>query len=277
MSKKINSKIIIGIIVLLIVALISMFVIAPLASSTSFHSKTIKSLDDKKMTVVELTVAAAGASTALAAVPGDATTPLANQVLSLSSYLLIIIGAIFLEKMLLTLTGYITFKLLIPIACLLYGIYLFIQNDSLKKISIKLIIFGLIIFTVIPLSIKLSNLIETTYQSSISQAINETNPELVVESTESEEVEEDNGWNKFTSKVKDSISNIGDNVQKSIEKGKKTLSKFIDAIAVLLITSCVIPIIVLLSLIWIVKIIFGINLPTDKFKRSKSETINKKD
>ena len=37
------------------------------------------------------------------AVPGDATTPIANQVSELSSYLLLVTGVILLEKILLTL------------------------------------------------------------------------------------------------------------------------------------------------------------------------------
>ena len=81
-------------IALLILALTSIFAISPKVSSAKFHEKTIKSLDDKKMTVMQITAGAAGTATALALIPSDATTPLANQILKLSSYLLIVIGTI---------------------------------------------------------------------------------------------------------------------------------------------------------------------------------------
>ena len=48
------------------------------------------------------------------------------------------------------------------------------------------------------------------------------------------------------------------------------MSRFIDAIAVLIITTCVIPIAVLLFLIWIVKIIFGLDIPSFKIKKEKN-------
>ena len=41
----------------------------------------------------------------------------------------------------------------------------------------------------------------------------------------------------FTSNVKEGISNIGDTASKAIKKGEELLNKFIDAIAILLITS----------------------------------------
>ena len=42
-----------------------------------------------------------------------------------------------------------------------------------------------------------------------------------------------------------------------------------DAIAVLLITSCVIPIIVLIFLVWIVKIIFGVKISVPDINKKK--------
>lgn len=255
------------VIILLLIALISIFILSKVASSPEFHAKTIKSLDEKKVTVMELTAATAGSATAIALIPSDATTPLANQILGLSSYLLIVIGAIFLEKMLLTLTGYITFTFLIPIACLLYGIYLYAKKEILRNLAIKLGVFGIVIFMVVPISVQASNLIEATYEKSINQTIEAAkNTEIETKENTSEESKESGGWSGFTSKAKDVISNIGNNVSEWIHKGEKVLSNFIDAIAILLITSCVIPIVVLIFFMWIIKIIFGINIPERNIK-----------
>ena len=217
-----------------------------MAKSNKFHNNTIHSLDKKKITVTELTVACAGSSMALAAIPGDATTPVANKIMDLSSYLLVIIGVIFLEKILLTLTGYVTFT-----SCVLLGIYIFWKCDILKKLAIKLSVFGIIIFITVPLSVQISNLIENSYQDTLNNA---KTTEIVAE-----EQEKDND-DSLLSKFKEGISNIGDNVSELVKKGEQALSNFIDAIAILLITSCFIPIIVLIFLIWIIKMIFGINI-----------------
>lgn len=267
--EKVDSKKVIVIVILLIIALVSMFGISKVVSSPEFHAKSIHSLDEKKITVMELTAASAGVSTALALIPSDATTPFANQIMGLSSYLLIVIGAIFLEKILLTLTGYVAFTFLIPISCVLYGIYLFVKKDILKNLAIKLSVFGIIIVMVVPVSVQVSNLIESMYETSINQTIeNAKNNEFISEET-NKETETKGGWEGFTSKVKDMVSNIGDGVSEWIHKGEKILSNFIDAIAVLIITSCVIPIVVLIFFIWIVNMIFGVNISVPNIRKKK--------
>ena len=189
--EKLNSKTIISVVALILVAILSIFVIAPFASSAKTHANSIKTLDEKKITVMEITAATAGSATALAAIPGDATTPVANQILKLSSYLLIVIGAIFLEKVLITLTGFVAFKFLIPIACLLYAIYLFAEKDFFKNLAIKLAAFGIVISLVVPVSISASNLIEKAYKDSINQTVEEAkNAQNEVNITESEETDE---------------------------------------------------------------------------------------
>lgn len=271
--ERFNSKTLILVVALILVAILSIFVIAPFASSAKTHANSIKTLDEKKITVMQITAATAGSATALAAIPGDATTPVANQILKLSSYLLIVIGAIFLEKILITLTGFVAFKFLIPIACLLYAIYLFAEKDFFKNLAIKLAVFGIVISLVVPVSISASNLIEKAYKNSINQTVEEAkNAQNEVNQAEGEETEENNGWDKFTSNVKESISNIGDTASKAIKKGEELLNKFIDAIAILLITSCVIPIVVLFAFVWLVKIIFNVNMPLPKLDKAKIET-----
>mgnify|MGYP000240661576 CR=1 FL=1 len=74
----------------------------------------MEALEEKKITVMEMTAAVAASSIAVAAIPGDATTPLADQIAELGSYLMIAAGAVMLEKFLLAITGHAAFSLLIP-------------------------------------------------------------------------------------------------------------------------------------------------------------------
>lgn len=267
------------VVILVLIAFLSMFVFSKVASSPELHDNTIEVLDEKKLTVMELTAATATASTVISALPGDATLPLANQMIALSEYLLLIIGVIFFEKMLLTLTGYVTFSFSIPIACLLFGIYLFAKIDVLKQLATKLVIFGIVIFMVVPVSVKASNLIEKMYETNITQTIEETK-ELDKEIKKNVDTSEDESfWDGLVSKTKDVISGIGNGVSAIIEKCEQLLSNFIDAIAVLLITSCVIPIVVLFFMVWIIKMVFGLDIPVNKIKLpaiKKKEEINDK-
>ena len=256
---------------LVILIILSIFVISPTVSSIEFHSKTIEILDAKKMEVVKWSTGTIGAATLIAAFPGDATTPLANQILHISSYFIIILGAIFLEKILLTFTGYLTFTYLIPISCILVILYLYFNKEFLKKIAIKLTIFGIMIFLVIPISIKLSDTIEKTYQTTISESIKD------VESldTSANNTKDSDVVGGITSKIQEGLSNIGSGVSKVLKKGEKMLSDLIDTIAVFIITSCIIPILVLLCFGWIIKIIFNVNIPTIKYNNIINKLNNK--
>ena len=114
--QKIGVKKIAAVLAILAVMILSMSVFSKVASDPSNHEKTIEALDEKKSDVLKLTAATAAASTALAAIPGDATTPVANKLADLTSYFLVILMVVFLEKYLVTLTGYAAFSVLIPAA-----------------------------------------------------------------------------------------------------------------------------------------------------------------
>ena len=63
--------------------------------------------------------ASTAASAAITLLPGDAATPIAEKLADISGYFLLALCAIYLEKYLLTVTAYATFRLLVPAACLL--------------------------------------------------------------------------------------------------------------------------------------------------------------
>lgn len=248
-----------------------MFGLAKVTTSSKFNQNMINYLDNKKMTVVGLTTATAGISMALAVVPGDATTPIANQILKLTSWLAIITGAVFLEKILITLSGYVAFKILIPIACLLFIIYLLIKNKTAKSIGIKLTIFAIIFWLTIPASIEVSNLIENSYHDTINQAI--TSVDKIDENDAEENQSNEN--ESFGEKFKNAMNSLGNETKKLLAKGEKVLSNLIDAIAILIITSCIIPILVFLFFIWIIKLIFGIDLKNTKIEQGVNQLQDK--
>lgn len=171
--------------------------------------------------------------------------PIADKITDLSGYLLIVLCVVFLEKYLLTLTGYATFLVLIPAACALYLIYLFAQKDGFRVLAKKLTAFGLIIFLMVPASVAVSGLIEDTYSTSVEQSI---------ESAEDiSDQAEDSGILKKIPNFK--------------EKAENWFKDMIEAIAIMIVTSCLIPVFVLLAMIWLVKSIFGVSVPLPKPKK----------
>ena len=239
----------------ILVALASIFVIAGYAASPEFHAATITSLDEKTGTVLELTAASTAASAAITLLPGDTATPIADKLAELSSYFLIVISAIYLEKYLTTITGYAAFVILIPAACLLLSVNAFARRHQLRRIAWKLIVFALAVALVIPASVRVSDIIDETYASSIHTTINaaiQTTEEISVEEAaeEIQEAETAGGLKGFFTGVKDTVSNTGDHI-------KRILNNFINALAVMLVTSCLIPILVMVFFVWIAKILMN--------------------
>ena len=259
----------------IVIALLSFFVIARFTSSTEFNAKTIQSLDDKKTTVMELAAASTAASAAITLIPGDVGTPIANKLADLSSYFLIVLCAIYLEKYLVTITGYAAFKILVPIACVFFSGYLLWRKEILRVVAQKFLLFGLAVYLVIPASVKVADMIETTYASSIESTIEtakQTTDEIESETGESGQVDDKSSNEKSQSDSdSDSKENAGgffsglfNKVQEGVSTAtanvENVLNNIIEALAILLVTSCLIPILVLIFFVWLVKMLLGLNI-----------------
>ena len=259
----------------IVIALLSFFVIARFTSSTEFNAKTIQSLDDKKTTVMELAAASTAASAAITLIPGDVGTPIANKLADLSSYFLIVLCAIYLEKYLVTITGYAAFKILVPIACVFFSGYLLWRKEILRVVAQKFLLFGLAVYLVIPASVKVADMIETTYASSIESTIEtakQTTDEIESETGESGQVDDKSSNEKSQSDSdSDSKENAGgffsglfNKVQEGVSTAtanvENVLNNFIEALAILLVTSCLVPILVLIFFVWLVKMLLGLNI-----------------
>lgn len=288
--------------VLLLIAILSITVVGKYVSAPENHQKTIASLDEKKQTVMELTAASTVTSALITLLPGDTATPIAEKMADVSGYLLVVLCAIYMEKYLVTITGYVAFTYLIPIACGLWILNLFFANATVRKLAAKLAVFGLAISFVVPTSVKISDLIGDTYQAQIEATIEDAkNTQNILENSgvgndtnatettgtdaagtvtgnvqEKENNNSGSGSNIFDwakdaiSGAKDSVANVVENVtistEELVQKVENSLNHFIEAVAVMIITSCVIPMLVLLLFFWMVKIVLDVDLSGVKIK-----------
>ena len=253
----------VAVLLLIVVALVSIFIISSRATSPKTYASIIESIDEKKATVAAVTAASATAATALALIPSDATTPIAERILEISEYLFIVVCILVLEKSLLTVMGYISFNILIPAACALLIASLFKSKQKLRLLAAKLTAFALILITVVPVSVKISDMI---YDA------NKTYIEQVTTDVDEQAVEEDKGWfGNLINKIKKGVSEAG-------EKAKEVLNRFIDAVAIFIIAYCVMPILSVAAILFALKLIFGIKvsvpkLPKPKLPRGEKEEI----
>ena len=243
---------------LVLAALLSIFAVGKRASDPAYHQASIDALAEKQETVLELTAASTAASAAITLLPGDTATPIAEKLADLSGYFLIVLCAIFLEKYLLTITSYVSFTILIPAACALGIAALF--SEKLRAALGKLAWHFAIAFA-IPAGVKVSSMIEDTYRASIEETIAnaEQTTEDIQSATSGEADEgEKSGLSGLFSKVTEGITGAA---TAAVGQLKTVLNRFIEALAVMLVTSCLIPILVLLFFAWLVKLMLGIDLP----------------
>ena len=258
-TEKKVSKRTIWTVALVVIMLISIFGIAKLVTSPDFNASMIDTLDEKKATVLKVSLSAAATSTALSLLPGDVASPIANEIAELTTYFIIILGAILLEKMLLSVIGHVTFVYIIPLACILGVTYLYTKREVLKVLAIKMTIFGLVLFMAIPASIKVSELIYASYETQVAQTLQAAEANnAFIEEQKNDLAEEDKNWfEKASDYLSNLTSKVGIGISSMIKKGEETLSYMMDTIAVLIITSCVLPIVVILIFSLIIKILFG--------------------
>lgn len=266
------------------VALVSVFVVAPKATKPETYKYTIQKLNEKQTNVLEMTAAASTASLALGAIPGDATTPIANKIIDMAGYFIIILSVIILEKYMLTIAGYLTFTWLIPIACGLFVVNTFLKNSILRQLALKILAFGISIVLIVPLSVQIGAFIEKTNEESINstmESVKEIQKEAEATTGEKAEVsteaiqEENEGVLDYFYKMKNGIDDLVDDAKEKIEettssvaqlseeaikKAQDTMNDFVEVVVIMLVTTCGIPMLTLFLLVWIMKTLLGVDL-----------------
>lgn len=244
------SRIIIAVL-LVVVALVSYFVVAPWASSDETHAETVAAIEKNIETVMKLTATSTIASAGMSAIPGDTATPIADKLADFTEYFLLILCVLYSEKYLLTIIGAGVFKIVIPLACTLAVAAFAWRPGLLNRLAFKLALFGIAMYIVIPMSIKVSDLIYTSYESSIQATIAEA--ESLTEKTDALEGSNE----KDESLIASILGRFSETADSLKDKAANILSRFVETLAVLIVTSCIIPILVLLFFIWLVRLVTG--------------------
>lgn len=256
------------IVALVVAALISAFPARAYFSDPAAYAHTVERLDDKRNVVLGLTAAATGASAAITAIPDDTGTPIAERLMDLSGDLAIVLIAIYIEKYLLTIFGFTAFGILIPVACALLVAVVLTRRRSqiwvtLGGVATKLFLMGIVLVITVPASVAVTDMIERTYDLSIStEEISEEVAAGEDAAGEAGDAEEATGnpfvdaWN-FLSSVPELLGNAASDLTDEL---LNSVSDLIDGFAVLILTTCVVPIGVLAFFLWAANLVTGIDV-----------------
>lgn len=267
MNKK-SKNIVIGI-VLFAFAIVSFTGLSKHFSDVDTYTKQIQILDEKKENALELTAASTALSIGITVIPGDVGEPVADKLADLSGYLMFIVAALFTEKCLLTLTGTLAFKFIIPIGLALLGIYLIVTGEPAKNsftvMVSKIMLVSIAIWAIIPFSLMVTESIDKTIDKSVEIQIEQAN-----EYSEQLQMSDGEDETSFLNKLK---SKIGNGIKGVEAKLHANLNGFIEVIAGMIVTTCVIPLGTFALMLWIIKMLMGADI---QFRLPKASKLRKK-
>ena len=262
----------IGFIVLLIVAaLVSEFALRPHFEQVETWGSTIEVIDAKKSNLLALTTSSLALSAAITAIPDDAGTPVAEQLSQLAGNLGIVLAVLYLEKYLLTILSFLSFGVLIPIVCVLFAISLGIHgrlstSRVLRVLGMRVLIVAAIAITVVPASVWVTQRVDETYQVSIAQeeakAKAEAEEKAAKESKSKSEQKQEN--KSFLDQLVDGAAQLGSALSSGVQSLTDSVitqaTNLIEGAIVMIVTSCLIPLLVLAAFLWMGHALLGIDV-----------------
>lgn len=265
-----NKKLQIGFIVALVVlALLSGFVARPHFADTKTWDSTIEVIDQKKGNVLALTTSCVALSAGITALPGDTGTPVAEQLAQLSGNLGIVLAVLYLEKYLLTILWSVGLGILIPFALVLFAVSLGIHgrwstSAVLRRVATRVLVVAVIGMALVPASVWVSQKVDETYQVSIEQTEQKATEASKASSTKSEKksetTENKNVLEQLTDGASSLLTSVTDSAKSMTDKVVQQVTDLIEGVIVMIVTSCVIPLLVLVAFLWLGHTLLGIDI-----------------
>lgn len=265
-----NKKLQIGFIVALVVlALLSGFAARPHFADTKTWDSTIEVIDQKKGNVLALTTSCVALSAGITALPGDTGTPVAEQLAQLSGNLGIVLAVLYLEKYLLTILWSVGLGILIPFALVLFAVSLGIHgrwstSAVLRRVATRVLVVAVIGMALVPASVWVSQKVDETYQVSIEQTEQKATEASKASSTKSEKksetTENKNVLEQLTDGASSLLTSVTDSAKSMTDKVVQQVTDLIEGVIVMIVTSCVIPLLVLAAFLWLGHTLLGIDI-----------------
>lgn len=265
-----NKKLQIGFIVVLVVlALLSGFVARPHFADTNTWDSTIEVIDQKKGNVLALTASCVALSAGITALPGDTGTPVAEQLAQLSGNLGIVLAVLYLEKYLLTILWSVGLGILIPFALVLLAVSLGIHgrwstSAVLRRVATRVLVVAVIGMALVPASVWVSQKVDETYRVSIEQTEQKATEASKTSSTKSEKksetTENKNVLEQLTDGASSLLTSVTDSAKSMTDEVVQQVTDLIEGVIVMIVTSCVIPLLVLAAFLWLGHTLLGIDI-----------------
>ena len=216
-----------------------------------------QSIDNKIDVTLELSSGAAAASLAVSALPGDTATPISEKLAEFGSGFLLVLCVLYFEKSMFSVIVFVLFFLGIPLAIVFILVYQKWSDPRYLRLAAFVLIVDLLLWMVVPVSQFLSDLVYVNQQSIVQDTI-QSSEDLTLEIAEGKEetVESGEGETEDGNLVQKLYTTVSSMSGKMVNKAKHMITGFLQSLALMIVTACVIPIVILLAFLWLIKISF---------------------
>ena len=237
---------------------LSIFVLARKMPDTQLIQNTIDSIEESNKTIMEFSGATIAASLAVSAFPNDFATPLASTLADMNTYFIFIFAVLFVEKLFMIEGVKIAFTYIIPTACVLYILFVLSGKEVFKNFAVKLMILGLAVVFVIPISTHFTEKVCADYLIYVDQTIEEANDgadkmnEVMISGEEEESI-----FDKLSEAFKTAIQGVTD----LLIYFENVIKKCVNSIAIMIVTTFILPLLTMFLFRWLLNELFAWNLP----------------
>lgn len=250
-----KSKWVLNLLIPVLIAVLSFFVLSEKIPQTQFVQTSLESVEKSKTTVMEFAGATLATSLAISALPDDFASPLAESLADMNKYFIFILIVLFVERLILMQGIKVSFLAIIPIGCLLYAFGYAIRREFFINFGKKIGLLGLALVLVIPCSTHVTNYVGKEYLEYVDETIQDTQKgsDTINEIVLSEDTEQ-TIFEKLSGAFKTAIQGVKDLLQYF----NNMIKKCMNSIAIMIITTFLLPLINLFFFKWLLAELFQI-------------------
>lgn len=253
----ISKEKLVRILLAIFIAVFSFCVLANKVPEAGWVENTIESLDESKNTIMEFSGATIATSLAISALPDDFASPLANTLTDMNKYFVFIFAVLFVEKLIVVEGIEIAFSYIIPIACVLYAFSVIFGKTLLKEFAAKIAILAIAVVTVVPVSTHFTETICDDYLVYVDETIAEAEAGAgKVNDVMAESNEDANIFDKISKAFDTAIKDV----KMLLDYFNNVIKKCVNSIAIMMVTTFVLPLLVLMFFKWLLKELFSLNI-----------------
>ncbi|MBQ8040649.1 MAG: hypothetical protein IJ274_12440 [Lachnospiraceae bacterium] len=265
------------ILLFIFILVLSFTVLTQTVPEMEYMEQTVDFIEESQNTLMTFSGTTTATSLAISALPDDFASPLAGTISDLNTYFIFMFAVLFVEKLIVMEGTKISLAYIIPAACILYIIGILSKKSIFKKFSVKLFILGCSLVMVIPISTHFTEVVCADYLVYVEETITETNDgatkinEIITSNEEDASL-----FDKLSDAFKTSIQGISD----LLAYFENVLKKCINSVSIMLVTTFILPLLILMLFKWLLKELFSLHIPIPEFKNKlqekKSETTETK-